>query len=274
MQQVQSNSTLYIIKVPPSNERDFFFSRKSYFIHRSEISCLVLQPIFHSVKYFNYFYFIKTVVVVKKFVSLFSLFIITISSAQQNEEFKMVKNYYDYQRLMLNKEFKKRFDQEKDPSNKVAVRNDFQEFMVKLDSIQNSAFVNALVKVKIREDLSRYQLQTQPLVLNENPKKSDLNSNANYPGGFNLMKQQIVDLFYTDAILADQKMMKTDLLFVVEKDGSISSVQAEGDNFTFNRQAEIALYLLPERFSPAFINGTAIRYRFRLPVAMDFDYLK
>lgn len=211
---------------------------------------------------------------VKKFVSLFSLFIITISFAQQNEEFKMVKNYYDYQRLMLNKEFKKRFDQEKDPSNKVAVRNDFQEFMVKLDSIQNSAFVNALVKVKIREDLSRFQLQSQPLVLNENLKKSDLNSNANYPGGFNLMKQQIIDLFYTDAILADQKMMKTDLLFVVEKDGSISSVQAEGDNFTFNRQAEIALYLLPERFSPAFINGTAIRYRFRLPVAMDFDYLK
>lgn len=238
------------------------------------MSFLVLNRIFHSVNYFNYFYFIKTVVVVKKLLSLSLLFMVIFSFAQQNEEFKMVKNYYDYQRLMLNKEFKKRFDQERDPSNKVAVKNDFQEFMIKLDSIQNSAFVNALVKVKIREDLSRFQLQTQPSVLDGNPKKSDLSSNANYPGGFNLMKQQIIDLFYTDAILADQKMMKTDLLFVVEKDGSISSVQAEGDNFTFNRQAEIALYLLPEKFSPAFINGTAIRYKFRLPVAMDFDYLK
>ena len=84
------------------------------------------------------------------------------------------------------------------------------------------------------------------------------------------MRQQIMDLFYTNAILSENKVMKTDLLFVVEKDGSITSVHAEGDNFTFNRQAEIAFYLLPEKFSPAFIEGTPIRYRFRLPLAMNF----
>ena len=183
----------------------------------------------------------------------------------------MVKTYYDYQRLMLNHEFKRQFDQEADRTKKIEVQNNFQEFMVKLDSIQNSALVNALVKVKIREDLSRFQFQNQPVLLNQNPLKSELSSSANYPGGFNLMRQQIIDLFYTDAVLSNHKLVKTDLLFVVEKDGSISSVQAEGENFTFNRQAEIALYLLPEKFSPAFINGTPVRYRFRLPVALDFD---
>ena len=204
----------------------------------------------------------------KKLFSIFSLFVFTISFAQQTEEFKMVKNYYDYQRTMLNREFKKRFDREANNVNKMAVQNDFQEFMLKLDSIQNNAMVNALVTVKIREDLSR--LQNQTLTSNQNPIKSQLSSNANYPGGFNLMRQQIIDLFYTDAVLTDHKMMKADLLFVVEKDGSVSSVKAEGDNFSFNKQAEIAVYLLPEKFSPAFINGTPIRYQFRLPVAMDF----
>ena len=204
----------------------------------------------------------------KKLFSIFSLFVFTISFAQQTEEFKMVKNYYDYQRTMLNREFKKRFDREANNANKMAVLNDFQEFMLKLDSIQNNAMVNALVTVKIREDLSR--LQNQTLTSNQNPIKSQLSSNANYPGGFNLMRQQIIDLFYTDAVLTDHKMMKADLLFVVEKDGSVSSVKAEGDNFSFNKQAEIAFYLLPEKFSPAFINGTPIRYQFRLPVAMDF----
>ena len=204
----------------------------------------------------------------KKLFSIFSLFVFTISFAQQTEEFKMVKNYYDYQRTMLNREFKKRFDREANNANKMAVQNDFQEFMLKLDSIQNNAMVNALVTVKIREDLSR--LQNQTLTSNQNPIKSQLSSNANYPGGFNLMRQQIIDLFYTDAVLTDHKMMKADLLFVVEKDGSVSSVKAEGDNFSFNKQAEIAFYLLPEKFSPAFINGTPIRYQFRLPVAMDF----
>lgn len=207
----------------------------------------------------------------KKLYSLFAIFICFFSFAQQNEEFKVVKNYYDYQRFMLNNEFKKRFDKEANTAKKIAVQNDFQEFMVKLDSIQNNALVNALVRVKIREDLNRLNINNQQPILGVNPHKSDLSKNADYPGGFNLMRQQIMDLFYTNAILSEKKIMKTELLFVVEKDGSITSVQAEGDNFAFNRQAEIALYLLPEKFSPAFIDGTPIRYRFRLPLSMNFE---
>lgn len=231
---------------------------------------LFLISIFNVVNFFNYFYLQNDIVVFKKLVSLFSLLIFFFSFAQQNEEFKEVKNFYDYQRFMLNNEFKKRFDKEPNKTKKVEVQNDFQEFMVKLDSIQNNALVNALVKVKIREDLSRFQPQNQVQIARENPQKSNISKNADYPGGFNLMRQQIMDLFYTNAILSENKVMKTDLLFVVEKDGSITSVHAEGDNFTFNRQAEIAFYLLPEKFSPAFIEGTPIRYRFRLPLAMNF----
>lgn len=207
----------------------------------------------------------------KKLLILASLFLGGFSFAQQNEEFKEVKNFYDYQRSRLNSEFKKRFDREANNQAKIEVQKDFQEFMFKLDSIQNNALVNALVKVKIREDLDRLDLQSKSTLIENQLQKSDLSTNANYPGGFELMRKQIVDLFYTNAILSDRKMMKTDLLFVIEKDGTISSVKAEGDNFTFNRQAEIALYLLPEKFSPAFINGTPIRYRFRLPLAMDFQ---
>ena len=207
----------------------------------------------------------------KKFYSFCTIFICLFSFAQQNEEFKAVKNYYDYQRFILNNEFKNRFDKETNPSKKVAVKDDFQEFMVKIDSIQNNAFVNALVRVKIREDLSRLKMSGQPPIFDLNPKKSDLSKNANYPGGFNLMRQQITDLFYTNAILTDNKVMRTELLFVIEKDGSITSVQAEGDHSAFNRQAEIALYLLPEKFSPALIAGTPVRYRFRLPLSMNFD---
>lgn len=207
----------------------------------------------------------------KKLLILASLFLVGFSFAQQNEEFKEVKNFYDYQRSRLNSEFKKRFDREANNQAKIEVQKDFQEFMFKLDSIQNNALVNALVKVKIREDLDRFDLQSKSTLIENQLQKSDLSTNANYPGGFELMRKQIVDLFYTNAILSDCKMMKTDLLFVIEKDGTISSVKAEGDNFTFNRQAEIALYLLPEKFSPAFINGTPIRYRFRLPLAMDFQ---
>jgi len=58
---------------------------------------------------------------------------------------------------------------------------------------------------------------------------------------------------------------------VVEPDGSVSSVRADGTNPIFNRQAEIAVYMLPEKFSPALVNGKPVRYNFSIPLAMKFE---
>lgn len=210
---------------------------------------------------------------IKKLTIILFLGILTSSFGQQNAEFRDVKKYFDYQKLVLNNEFKKKFDKEVTYAEKLNTKKDFQEFMIKLDSIQNSALVYALVKVKIREDLNNITTNLTRKY-GEDPVKTDLSSGANYPGGFDSMRKQITDLFYSNAVLADRDPIKTNLFFVVEKDGSISSVQADGDNFTFNRQAEIALYMLPQKFSPALVKGTAVRYHFRLPLAMNFDFGK
>lgn len=172
---------------------------------------------------------------------------------------------------MLNNEFKKKFDQEQNTLDKVNIKRDFSEFMMKLDSIQNTAFIGTLIKVKNREDLQSRSVKNLSPTSLENHQKPNLENEAKYPGGFNILRKQVADLFYSEAILPDQKIIKTNVVFVVEKDGTISSVHAEGENFSFNRQAEIAMYLLPEKFSPAVINGTAVRYRFRLPLAMNFE---
>lgn len=202
---------------------------------------------------------------------LIVFFCVNFSFAQQNTEFKSAKDYFDYQRFMLNNEFKKKFEDEPDLAKKMAIKKDFSEFMVKLDSIQNTVFIGTLIKVKNREDLANLSLKSVVQNTSDNPPKTDLSNQANYPGGINTLRQQIADLIYTQPILADEKMIRTDVVFVVEQDGSISSVHAEGEHFSFNRQAEIALYLLPQKFSPALINGTPVRYRFRLPLAMNFE---
>lgn len=206
----------------------------------------------------------------RKLFYLILFFCMNLSFAQQNDEFRSAKDYFDYQRFMLNSEFKRKFDNEKDITQKIAIKKDFSEFMVKLDSIQNTAFIGTLIKVKNREDLEKIAVKNLP-ELRLNPKKEDLNKEAQYPGGFETLRKQVADLFYTDSVLPDQKLLKTNVVFVVEKDGSIANVQAQGENFTFNRQAEIAMYLLPEKFSPAIINGTPVRYRYRLPLSMTFD---
>ncbi|MDH6251790.1 hypothetical protein M2347_001517 [Chryseobacterium sp. H1D6B] len=182
----------------------------------------------------------------------------------------MVKNYYNHHRTMLNTEFKKKFDAEKDNFHKTAIKRDFLFFMKKMDSIENVALIGALLKVKNLEDLNRLQNKNTKL---ENPSEIAVNAEktAEYPGGFNTLREEVAHLFYAEGVNSEVKTVKGVVAFIVEKDGSISNVQAQGDNFTFNRQAEIALYSIAEKFSPAAINGNPVRYRFRLPLTMTIE---
>ncbi|WP_234047667.1 energy transducer TonB [Chryseobacterium paridis] len=196
----------------------------------------------------------------------------TILFSQQREEFKMVKSYYNQHRNMLNTEFKKKFDAETGNFQKASIKQDFLLFMKKMDSIENVALIGALLRVKNTEDLSRLQLEnkkTFPEKLTEVFPITD--QSADYPGGMNALRQEVAHLFYIDGVFSDTKIVKANVAFIVEKDGSISNVEAQGDNFTFNRQAQIALYSLSEKFSPAIINGDPVRYRFKLPLTMNFD---
>ncbi|MBK1894559.1 hypothetical protein JHL15_02175 [Chryseobacterium sp. YIM B02567] len=173
---------------------------------------------------------------------------------------------------MLNTEFKKKFDAETGNFQKASIKQDFLLFMKKMDSIENVALIGALLRVKNTEDLSRLQLEnkkTFPEKLTEVFPITD--QSADYPGGMNALRQEVAHLFYIDGVFSDTKIVKANVAFIVEKDGSISNVEAQGDNFTFNRQAQIALYSLSEKFSPAIINGDPVRYRFKLPLTMNFD---
>lgn len=202
---------------------------------------------------------------------LLAFFVATLMAAQQNDEFKKTKQFFDYQREMLNREFKKQFDREQNPEKKRLATLDYTDFMIKMDSIQNQAYLHALIKVKNREDLSEIRSATLPELQLKNPPKELLTEHALYPGGIENLRKDVAHLFYADAILNDTNLLKTSVLFVVEKDGSISNVKADGENFTFNRQAEIAMYLLPQKFSPAKMDGNAVRYRFRLPLSLNLE---
>ncbi|MDR6463939.1 hypothetical protein [Chryseobacterium sediminis] len=196
-----------------------------------------------------------------------SCFISTFFLAQQKEEFRLVKSYYNQHRNMLNKEFKKKFDAESNTDKKVAIKGDFLFFMKKMDSIENNALIGALLKVRNLEDLQT--LKNPKLTSTE--KFSDAEKIADYPGGINSLRQEVANLLYVDGVYSVEKMIKTDVDFIVEKDGTVSNVHAQGDNFTFNRQAEIALYSLAEKFSPAMIKGDPTTYRFKLPLTLTIN---
>lgn len=171
---------------------------------------------------------------------------------------------------MLNNEFKKKFDAETNPLFKSAVKNDFLFFMKKMDSIENVALIGALLKVKNLEDLKKIKSKTSQPKTQHNY-SVNIDKTANYPGGINALRKEVAQLFYVEGVYSEAENVKTNVDFIVEKDGSISNVKAEGDNFTFNRQAEIALYSVSEKFSPAYFNGNPVRYHFKLPLALNFE---
>ncbi|KMQ66961.1 hypothetical protein ACM46_02345 [Chryseobacterium angstadtii] len=171
---------------------------------------------------------------------------------------------------MLNTEFKKKFDLESDSFRKASIKLDYVLFMKKMDSIENVAMIGALLRVRNLEDL---QALKNPKSISENSTEKPVvfEKAADYPGGFNTLRQEIANIFYTPAVYSVAKTVKTDVAFIVEKDGSISNVHANGDNFTFNRQAEIAMYSVSEKFSPAIINGDPVRHSLRLPLTLTIE---
>ncbi|WP_317169749.1 hypothetical protein [Chryseobacterium sp. C3] len=207
----------------------------------------------------------------KSFFVLLFCGVFSFCFSQQTEEFKLIKNYYNQHRSMLGKEFKKKFDAETDNYHKASIKLDYMLFMQKMDSVENVALTGALLKTKNLEDLSKLKLlKTLSPELSAAPSLVT-DKMADYPGGINQLRKEVADLFYLGGVYSEVKTVKTNVAFIVEKDGSISNVQAEGDNFTFNRQAEIALYSISQKFSPAIINGDPVRYRFRLPLTMNIE---
>ncbi len=173
---------------------------------------------------------------------------------------------------MLGSEFKKKFDAETDNFNKASIKNDYLLFMQKMDSIENVALTVVLLKTKNLEDLSRLNI----IKKNADDKTAVTSSPAidkaaDYPGGINELRKEVAGLFYLGGVYSEVKTIKADVAFIVERDGTITNVEAQGNNFTFNRQAEIALYSVSQKFSPAIVNGSPVRYRFRLPLTMNIE---
>lgn len=200
-------------------------------------------------------------------------FVSSFCFSQQTEEFRLIKNYYNQHRTMLGNEFKKKFDAQTDSYHKASVKLDYMLFMQKMDSIENVAMIGALLKVKNLEDLSKLRISRDNSTSESfiSAKSSVKEKSADYPGGFDGLRKEIADVFYIAGVNSSLKTVKTNVAFFVEKDGSITNVEARGDNFTFNRQAEIAVYSVSQKFSPTIINGDPVRYQYHLPLTMNVE---
>ena len=94
---------------------------------------------------------------------------------------------------------------------------------------------------------------------------------AEFPGGINSFRSKVQNSFDGSVMEGDEGTVKTEVTFVVERDGSITDVKANGSNKDFNAEAIRTVKSIKNKWAPAKINGQSVRYRYRMPLTMQFE---
>lgn len=94
---------------------------------------------------------------------------------------------------------------------------------------------------------------------------------AEFPGGINAFRSKVSNSFDSSAMDGDEGKVTSEITFVVERDGTITDVQAKGSNKDFNAEAIRTVKSIKNKWAPAKVNGQSVRYRFRLPLTMQFE---
>lgn len=100
---------------------------------------------------------------------------------------------------------------------------------------------------------------------------SEVEQTAEFPGGINAFRNKVSSNFDGSSMNGDEGTVKAEITFVVERDGSITDVKANGKNADFNSEAVRTIKSIKNKWTPAKINGQSVRYRFRLPLTMNFE---
>lgn len=105
----------------------------------------------------------------------------------------------------------------------------------------------------------------------DNTPKMKVDVSADFMGGINAFRNKVVSNFDTSAMEGTGELVKTTVVFIVEKDGTISDVKATGLNAAFNKEAEKAIKSVKSKWIPAKLDSENVRSYFKFPISMQFE---
>ena len=108
------------------------------------------------------------------------------------------------------------------------------------------------------------------VLADQNRVYSDVDQAAEFPGGINSLRSKFASAFKSSKIKAAGNI-STVVSFIVEEDGSISNVKADGSNSQFNTEAVRVIKSIKNKWAPAKMNGEVVRSAFRIPLKMNFE---
>lgn len=94
---------------------------------------------------------------------------------------------------------------------------------------------------------------------------------AGFAGGINSFRTKVVQNFNADKFDGSGDLMRTTVTFIVEKDGTISNIKANGKDAAFNAEAEKTIKKIKGNWTPAKLKGQNVRSYFKFPISMQFE---
>ncbi|CAM3084408.1 energy transducer TonB [Kaistella daneshvariae] len=105
----------------------------------------------------------------------------------------------------------------------------------------------------------------------DNSPKTTVDVQAVFNGGIDAFRNKVINNFDTSVMEGTGEVVRTTVVFIVEKDGTISEVKATGPNADFNRAAEKTIRSVKGKWTPAKIKGENVRSYFKFPISMQFE---
>lgn len=197
----------------------------------------------------------------KKYCSFLLLFTLTFYFSQQTEGLRLIKAKYDAKIQNIVNNYTDAFTKASSRrQSKITSIKDKEISSLKFQ--RNNEYLEELTKIKAA--------YVPSLSGSEIDKKIENNTSPKHPKGSDFFKKEMTDNFYADAIQGKNRV-ECKVYFIIEKDGSITSVKASGDNEQFNRQAELSVLLTQEKWEPAIRNGQPERAFMSVPLVLNFD---
>lgn len=93
---------------------------------------------------------------------------------------------------------------------------------------------------------------------------------ANFVGGLDSFRNKVMNNFDNSGFESGD-VMRTTITFIVEKDGTISGIKADGKSSDFNSEALRTIKSIKGKWIPAKVKGQPVRSYFKFPISMKFD---
>lgn len=111
-----------------------------------------------------------------------------------------------------------------------------------------------------------------PVADNHIAAPGELSAEAAFSGGIDAFRNKMINKFDPSGFEGQGDTMRTVITFIVEKDGTISGIKANGTDTEFNKEAMRAIKSIGGTWKPAKNKqGENVRSYFKFPITMNFE---